>query len=319
MAALSLLVYGQAMRFLFVITFSLLVLADAASAQRRGRSAPEPAAGPGAKLLKAASAKDWYRVDPENLLVLDLPSGSVIIEMRPDYAPNHVERIKTLARQGFYNSTIFHRVIEGCMAQGGDPTGTGRGGSEFPELEGRFIRSIEELPGFVPIGRDDRASQIGFLGSMPVATQPPGMVQFLNTDTIGAWPLHCPSVVSMARAGAPHSANSQFFIMLGDNRRALDQAYTAWGRVIDGSFNVRRINVGEPPERPTPILRARVMADLPRAEQTSYDVLRPQSETFKAWLRETNALTDEGYFVDACSVNIPTRKGGEIASWALSN
>lgn len=67
--------------------------------------------------------------DPENTLFLDLPWGRVVIEMRPDLAPNHVARIKELVRKGFYDGTPFHRVISGFMAQGGDPTGTGTGGS----------------------------------------------------------------------------------------------------------------------------------------------------------------------------------------------
>jgi peptidylprolyl isomerase len=67
--------------------------------------------------------------DPENTLYLDLKDGRVVIELRPDLAPGHVERIKELARQGFYDGVPFHRVIDGFMAQGGDPTGTGMGGS----------------------------------------------------------------------------------------------------------------------------------------------------------------------------------------------
>jgi len=69
--------------------------------------------------------------DPENTIVLQLNSGPVTIVMRPDLAPHHVVRIKQLVRQGFYDGTPFHRVIDGFMAQGGDPTGTGRGGSGF--------------------------------------------------------------------------------------------------------------------------------------------------------------------------------------------
>ncbi len=67
--------------------------------------------------------------DPENILYLDLKDGRVVIEMRPDLAPKHVARIKELVRKGFYNGLVFHRVIDGFMAQGGDPTGTGTGGS----------------------------------------------------------------------------------------------------------------------------------------------------------------------------------------------
>src|ERR1700710_3320412 len=72
--------------------------------------------------------------DLQNTLYLDLKQGRVVIALLPDVAPKHVARIKQLARQGFYDGTPFHRVIEGFMAQGGDPTGTGTGGSKLPDL-----------------------------------------------------------------------------------------------------------------------------------------------------------------------------------------
>jgi len=83
-------------------------------------------------------------LDPENTIVLDIDttdpatSGKVVIRLRPDLAPHHVQRIKELVREGFYDGTPFHRVIEGFMAQGGDPTGTGMGGSEKPDLKAEF-------------------------------------------------------------------------------------------------------------------------------------------------------------------------------------
>ena len=76
--------------------------------------------------------------DPENTLVLETTKGRVVIELRPDLAPGHVERIKTLARQGFYDGVAFHRVIEGFMAQTGCPQGTGTGGSDLPDLKAEF-------------------------------------------------------------------------------------------------------------------------------------------------------------------------------------
>ncbi len=76
--------------------------------------------------------------DPENTLVLETTKGRVLIELRPDLAPLHVERIKTLAREKFYDGVPFHRVIEGFMAQSGDPTGTGTGGSKHPDLKAEF-------------------------------------------------------------------------------------------------------------------------------------------------------------------------------------
>ena len=76
--------------------------------------------------------------DPENTLIMDTTQGRVVIQMRPDLAPNHVARIKELTRQGFYDGIVFHRVIDGFMAQTGDPTGTGMGGSNEPDLPAEF-------------------------------------------------------------------------------------------------------------------------------------------------------------------------------------
>jgi cyclophilin family peptidyl-prolyl cis-trans isomerase len=77
-------------------------------------------------------------IDPENTLIIETTKGRVVIQLRPDLAPNHVERIKTLAREGFYDGVVFHRVIEGFMAQTGCPHGTGTGGSKLPNLKAEF-------------------------------------------------------------------------------------------------------------------------------------------------------------------------------------
>ncbi|MBB5984627.1 peptidylprolyl isomerase [Sphingobium lignivorans] len=74
----------------------------------------------------------------DQTLTLTLDTGDVVIQLRPDLAPGHVERITTLAKEGFYDGVVFHRVIPGFMAQGGDPTGTGMGGSEMPDLKAEF-------------------------------------------------------------------------------------------------------------------------------------------------------------------------------------
>ena len=91
--------------------------------------------------------------DLENTLYLDLKSGRVTIQLRPDLAPKHVERVRLLAREGFYDSTPFHRVIEGFMAQGGDPTGAGTGGSKQPNLPAEFSRSAKFVRGTVGAAR----------------------------------------------------------------------------------------------------------------------------------------------------------------------
>ena len=156
--------------------------------------------------------------DPQNRLTLDLSTGGrVVIQLRPDIAPGHVERIRTLAQSGFYNGVTFHRVIPGFMAQTGDPSGTGEGGSKLPDLKAEF----NALP-------------------------------------------HLRGTVSAARTGVVDSANSQFFIMLAP-RFALNNKYSAFGRVIEGMAAVDAIAVGEPPAQPTRIVRASIGAPVAAA------------------------------------------------------
>jgi peptidylprolyl isomerase len=94
--------------------------------------------------------------DPSNKLTIELSNGGkIVIMMRPDAAPAHVERIKMLVRQGFYNGLTFHRVVPGFMAQGGDPTGKGDGGSPLPDLKAEF-NSLPFLRGTVGAARTDK-------------------------------------------------------------------------------------------------------------------------------------------------------------------
>jgi len=107
---------------------------------------------------------------PENTWVLDLSTGGrVTIQLRPDKAPNHVERVKTLTRAGFYNGLLFHRVIEGFMAQTGDPKGTGEGGSPLPDLKAEF-NDLPHVRGVVSMARaesNDSANSQFFIMLMP--------------------------------------------------------------------------------------------------------------------------------------------------------
>ena len=103
--------------------------------------------------LAQAPQTPALKTDPENTLFLDLKDGRVVIQLLPDIAPLHVERVKMLARANFYDNTPFHRVIEGFMAQGGDPTGTGMGGSDMPNLQQEFTNKAKFLRGTVGAAR----------------------------------------------------------------------------------------------------------------------------------------------------------------------
>jgi peptidylprolyl isomerase len=109
---------------------------EIAANQKSRLSLPCRYAGP-----KRRGKRRHVMADEQNILVLSLDSGGdVVIKLRPDLAPQHVARIKELAQEGFYDGVVFHRVIDGFMAQGGDPTGSGMGGSDRPDLPAEFSR-----------------------------------------------------------------------------------------------------------------------------------------------------------------------------------
>ncbi|WP_386681462.1 peptidylprolyl isomerase [Loktanella sp. R86503] len=163
--------------------------------------------------------------DPENTIIMTLKDGDVVIQLLPDVAPQHVARMKELARAGAYDNVAFHRVIDGFMAQTGDvqhanmekdynPGRAGTGGSDMPDLPAEFSK--------VPHAR-------GSLGA--------------------------------ARSANPNSANSQFFINFKDND-FLNGQYTVYGQVIEGMAHVDAIAKGEPPRNPDRMISVKVAADV---------------------------------------------------------
>jgi cyclophilin family peptidyl-prolyl cis-trans isomerase len=150
--------------------FKALLALPFAFALIAAKAPPPPAAPPEPSIVAPADVV----ANPANKLTLDLSDGgSVVIQMRPDLAPNHVQRIQTLVRQGFYNGLTFHRVIPGFMAQGGDPKGTGEGGSSLPDLKAEFT-SLPFLRGTVAAARTgdniDSANSQFFIMFVPNGT-----------------------------------------------------------------------------------------------------------------------------------------------------
>jgi len=226
-------------------------------------------------VAQTASA-DWRAIAPENLLVIDTAKGRILVEMEPRMAPRAVERIRTLADQGFYDGHKFHRVIPDFMAQTGDPLGTGQGGSELPDLAGEFEFRRGRDAGFTPVAPTPRG-QAGLVGSMPVVTQPDAQMMVTADFKAGAQGLFCPGVAGMARAGAPDSANSQFFLMSAA-KDSLNGLYTPFGRVVAGLDVVRALEPGSDAEdgrveNPDIMTRARTAAAMPAGERPAVRVM----------------------------------------------
>ena len=258
---------------------------------------PEPHAPP------PPGPNDWRTVDPENMLIIETSKGRVVLELAPQMAPNHVERIKTLARRKFYDGLEFFRVIEGFMDQTGDPNNLGTGDSDLPNLKGEFLFKRDPAdPNFVSVGTVIQ-NEAGFYGPMPVFSQLSLMAPLMADGKVNAWGAFCAGMIGAARNSDPDSANSQFFLMR-DNYPALEKTYTPYGRTLVGLDVIRAIKTGEPVAPPRDIMKTvRVAADLPEAERPKIRIVDTKSAWFKA--RANEVFVDRGIVFTPCAVDLP--------------
>jgi peptidylprolyl isomerase len=287
------------------------LLATAATLLAVGAAAAQetPAAPPPPTPETTIADTDWRAVPPANLLVIDTTRGQILVELLPEVAPQHVERIRLLARAGFYDGLAWHRVIDWFMAQTGDPLGNGEGQSYHPDLSAEFTFRRDPSMPFAAVA-EPQGARVGFLLSLPVQTQPDSAFAQTADGKVHGWGLYCPGVAGMARDEDPDTANSQFFIMR-QAYPALDKRYTVWGMTVGGLDVVRALQVGDgdngmmtaaTPDRMT---RVRIAADLPEAERPGVEVLSPASARFRALVEEARAAKGADFSV--CDVTLPTR------------
>jgi peptidylprolyl isomerase len=259
---------------------------------------------------RAPDPTKWRQLDPANTLLIETSKGQVIIEMFPEIAPAHVTRIRALARSGLYDGLSFFRVIDGFMAQTGDPENNGRGAAPgAPDLMAEFeFRRGPEMP-FVEAARQG-GMRSGFYKTLPIVTQPSAIMESTPDGKARAYVTHCAGAVSMARAGVidgvdqVNSANSQFFITR-QPYETLDRRYTAWGRVVYGLEAIRALAVGEPPPAPDRMVRVRVAADLAPMERPPIYVIRTDSADFRRLVEQKRR--ERGADFSVCDIDFPAR------------
>ncbi|WP_396593960.1 peptidylprolyl isomerase [Brevundimonas sp. R86498] len=289
---------------LIACLLALAVTPGHAQAQAQAPNGVIPAA-------PAYAAADWRPVPADNLLVIDTNRGRILVEMTPEVAPLHVERMRVLARRGFFDGIVFHRVIDAFMAQTGDPLGTGDGQSPFPDLKAEFtFRRGPEMP-FVPVA-EPAGAMLGFLNSLPIQTQPTALMATTADGKVHGWGTYCPGVAGMARDEANDSANSQFFLMR-QPYPALDKRYTVWGRVVSGLDVVRAIKVGDGDNGmvtadPDRMIRVRIAADLAEIDRPVVNVLNPSSAAFRTLM--AGVRTARGADFSVCDVDLPVQVSG---------
>ncbi|MBU4135852.1 MAG: peptidylprolyl isomerase [Alphaproteobacteria bacterium] len=283
---------------------ALCAVIAASSAMAQDVGGPPPPPTPATTI----AAAEWRAVPAENLLVIDTTRGRILLELIPEVAPLHVERIKLLARRGFYDNLPWHRVIDWFMAQTGDPLGNGDGQSPYPDLKAEFTFRRDPSMPFVAVA-EPAGARLGFFHSLPVQTQPDAAFALTGDGKVHGWGLYCPGVAGMARDEGNDTANSQFFLMR-QAYPALDKRYSIWGMTVSGLDVVRSLRVGDGDNgmvtaEPDRMTRVRIAADIAGAERPEVQVLATDSPRFRALVDETR--TARGADFSVCDIELPVQ------------
>jgi peptidylprolyl isomerase len=272
---------------------------------------PAPAARSLAQILEQSPASDWRRLDPANTLYMELPSGRVVIELAPHFAPRTVDNIRTLVREKYFDGLWVQRVQDNFVAQWGDPDEKKPLGSAHARIAPEFTRAAAGFA-FDPLpDRDVYAPQTGYSNGFPAARDP-------ANDR--AWLVHCYATVGVGRANDEDSGNgAELYAVIGNAPRLLDRNITVVGRIVKGIELLSTLprgtgNLGfyEKAEQRVPIRHVRFAADVPEAERTPLELLRTGSDTFRALLQARRFRKDDWYKVssgaiDVCANTIPSR------------
>jgi len=297
--------------------FASLILAALVPALASA-DAPEKKTYRSAKeIIDAAPASAWRDLDPANTLYMQLPSGRVVIELAPGFAPGHVANIKALAQGGFWDGTSIYRSQDNFVVQFGDADADDPAKARhFPanardKLTAEFTRdaggvAFDRLP-----DKDGWAPEVGFADGFPVARDPASGKM---------WMTHCYGIVGAGRSNDPDSSTgAELYVVIGQAPRALDRNLTLVGRVVKGMELLSAIPRGpdpmgfyEKPEERTPIVSIKLATDVPAAERTPLQLLRTDTQAFRDATEARRNRVDDFYktaagHIDLCNVPLPTR------------
>jgi len=275
-------------------------------------AAPPPAKAPTpADVVNAAKANEWQRIDPQNLMLIDLADGSrVAIALAPAIAPQHVGNIRSLIHAHWFDGGAIYRVQDNYVVQWGQ----GDDDKKLPKgldvpLPAEYDRPAAGLAVTPLPYRDTFAPRVGYSGAFPVAS-----------DKGRAWMAHCYGIVGVARGLAPDTGSGgELYAVLGQSPRQLDRNIALVGRVLDGfeHMTARPRGTGalgfyEKPEQRIAITRVTLAADLPAEARPAYEWLRPESASFASWLHLKANRHDDFYqrpagAIDLCNALPPVR------------
>ena len=264
-----------------------------------------------AEVLAASTPADWRQIDPQNTIYMDLPSGRVIIELAPQFAPHYVANVQTLARQGYFNGLWVERVQDNYVAQWGDPDGKKPVGNAQRTVAAEFERTSRGLS-FMPLAEPDTyAPEVGFSDGFPTALDP----------KLGrAWLIHCYGMVGAGRDNDVDSGGgTELYAVIGHAPRHLDRNVTLLGKVVQGIELLSSLPRGtgamgfyEKPEQRVTIKSFKLASEVPEAQRTPLEELRTDTQTFTDYIDARRNRHEEWFkvpagHVDVCNVPIPVR------------
>ena len=267
------------------------------------------------EVLDASKPSDWRTLDPQNTLYLELAGGRVVIELAPDFAPEHVANIRAMAKEGYWNGLSINRAQDNYVVQWGDPTEDEKKrkplGSAEAKLPAEFDRPSRGLDFHALPDKEGWSAQAGFVRGFPAARS-------INEDR--TWLTHCYGTVGAGRDMAADSSNgSELYVVIGQSPRHLDRNITLVGRVVQGMEQLSILPRGTGPlgfyekaEQRVPIKAIRLAADVPEAERVKLEVLRTDTPIFDELIEARRNRRDEWYkrpagHVDLCNVPLPVR------------
>ena len=265
------------------------------------------------EVIAAAKPGDWRAVDPQNTLYLDLDSGRVVIELSPTFAPLHVENIKRLAHEHYYDDLSIIRVQDNYVVQLGDPDNRHPTPAATQSVAPEFERPLSaEVPFTALPDGDVYAPQVGFSDALPVARDPKHKLM---------WLAHCYGMVGVGRDVAPTSGSgAEIYVVIGHAPRHLDRNVALVGRVIKGMALLSSLPRGgaalgfyEKPEQRVKIKSVRMAYEVPEAQREHLEVMRTDTPTFKALVESRRNRFDgwtvyQSNRVELCNVPLPVRE-----------
>ncbi len=294
-----------------------LALAACQSGSMMASKPAIPAAPPGntpspAEVIAASKPEEWRALDPENTLYMDFPNGRVVIELAPEFAPNHVANIKKLSREGFFVNGAVTRVQDNFVtqwAQAADPARPPKVGVEKLNAEFSLPRSAP-IPFDVLPDPDTFADEVGFSNGF-----------FVARDKDKVWLAHCYGMVGAGRdADVNSGGGTELYTIISQSPRALDRQLSVVGKVVQGMEIMSAFprGTGDAGFYKTPAEYHRyadmkIAADVPEAQRTNLETMRTDSASFNTLVNSRRWRKDDFYTnpigrIGLCNVTVPVRE-----------